>query len=202
MHGPICPCCAPGRSGTGAGAGSLLAGLAAMVAALAGVVAIAAGRFLSGRVLFRRVGPWDARYRTWAAPVPPEVTAMRGVAYPRTQWARRPGCHRQAARLAVVVLGAALLVAPVLTVAALGGAGIAGALAWVHHARTRTPDPVDPWHDPAAGWEVTPGPADDYARASVPPYATWGAPRVEPYSPVHVLASRLDRPRYRHEEWY
>jgi len=93
-------------------------------------VVVAAGRFLSGRPLLRQVGSLDATYLAWAPAVPMELAVLRVVA-PRTRWGRRPGYQRQLVRLAVVAVGAAFLVAPVVTVAALAGAGATGVVARV-----------------------------------------------------------------------
>ena len=129
MHGPVCPCCAPRR---GAGVGAVFD----LLCGLLFVVAVAAGRFLSGRPLLRQVGSLDATYLAWAPAVPMELAVLRVVA-PRTRWGRRPGYQRQLVRLAVVAVGAAFLVAPVVTVAALAGAvatGVVARVAWPRQA--------------------------------------------------------------------
>lgn len=94
------------------------------VGVLAGVVL---ARFVTGRVLFRPVGPWDATYQSWAPLVPDEVIRVRGGGYPRSSWARRPGYQRQVVRLLAVLVLVGGIVAPMLTAAAVGGAVLAGA---------------------------------------------------------------------------
>jgi len=127
MHGPICPCCAP-RGGAGVGA------LVELLFGVLLVVGVAAGRFLSGRPLLRRAGLLDATYARWAPAVPLELAPLR-LAVPRTRWGRRPGYQRQLVRLAVVVVGVAFLVVPVVTVAAVAGAGVTGVVARVAWSR-------------------------------------------------------------------
>lgn len=208
MRSIVCRCgyCTdvPG-SGLGTAIGTVL-----LLLKLAGTVLV---RFVTGRVLFRPVGPWDATYQDWAPPVPGEVARMRGAGYPRTSWARRPGWQRQAARLLAVLTAVGLLVAPVLTVAALGGAAIAAAGVAFVMTRDRTAAgqarvAPDPWH-----WQTAVPTAH---RSAVPPYPNLylQPPYVQtPYisteqtnvqdTPVRLRASvvRLDQPTTREGRW-
>lgn len=172
MHAPMCPCCAGGRGGGGLGA------LLELPLMLAVAVLVLVARFVSGRVLHRAVGPWDARWSTWAPEVPAWVWAMGGVRPPRTRWARRPGWHRQVVRLAAVAVGLAVLAAPVVALSALAGAVLAAAVAVVARRRTApTPDEVAAWAD-GEDWPASY--LEDGGRGALP-------------APVHVSATRMDR---------
>lgn len=168
-HGPVCPCCRPGGAGMG-----LLSGLVEGVAAAAVSVVLIAYRFVSGRLLCRARGPWDPTWSRWAPEPHPLAWAIPGVARPpRSSWGRRPGWHRQLARLAVLVVGVGVLVAPLLTAAVAAGAalGIAGT---VLAQRVQWSPPID---------YAAPGPFPPRAVSVLP-----RARRVDPYGqPVEVI---------------
>ncbi len=101
---------------------------------LAGWVISWLWRFCAGQVVLRRAGRWDARYLTPAVAIPDNAYLTRAEGFPRTRWARRPGWHRQLARLGAIVLLVGWLVAPVLTVATVATVaaviGLRRALDW------------------------------------------------------------------------
>lgn len=82
-------------------------------------------RFLTGRVVTRPQSRWDARYSTWAPPMPDTVRLSPLETFPRTTWARRPGWHRQAVRFGALLALVVLLVWPL-----VGAAGVAVAVVW------------------------------------------------------------------------
>jgi hypothetical protein len=87
-------------------------------------VMAATWRFFAGQVVLRRPGRYDARYRTWAVPIPAELELTRTEGIPRTRWARRPGYQRQLVRLAVLAALVGWFAAPTLTVTVLVAAGV------------------------------------------------------------------------------
>lgn len=189
-HGGVCPC--PNCAG-GAGGGVLCVVLGLPVA-LAGAVLVALGRWVSGRVLWRPVGRWDARWATWAPPPPAWVVASRAEWVPRSTWGRRPGWQRCAVRLAVTALAPALLLAPVATLALLVGAGLALLGTWVATRRARiatAPGDVDPAGVPlpfpaGAGDELEngAGPWDAWARELYPARVVVASERADGWTPA------------------
>ena len=201
---PPTPLCAPSRGDLGASS-----------AALAGVLTLA-GRFLSGRVLFRPAGAFDSTYTQWAVPLDPaSARAMRGV--PRSQWARQPGWQRQVARLLAVALVVMCLVSPFaagVTFGLVAVGALAGLQSGRNHAR-QDEAPVGPWGPPGAAQGAVYGPwaASGYSppldprvawqAVPHPPYGpgpqTWGPhpysiPESDPPGPMTVSAWRADRP--------
>lgn len=62
------------------------------------------GRFVSGRIMWRKESEWDARYEAWARELPEHIWRQRDEKYPYTTWGRRPGWQRQLVRLAAVAV--------------------------------------------------------------------------------------------------
>ena len=168
-------------------------------------------RFVTGRVMFRELGPWDSGFVRWAPPVPPTVRAMPRVTYPRTGWARRPGWHRATARLTTAALVLGALVAPLLTVLVVAGVGTAVA-AWALW-RLRRAGLIDRAAQERAAAEATAayyGPPG-YGWAPISAAEPWGPelgsygweplhavdPRRTPEGvhavPLHVTATRMDK---------
>lgn len=186
VHSPICPCCSSGRGDS--------AGFALLGVVLDIVVALVRGlaRFVSGRVLFRGAGPWDARYLSWAPTPPAHVAADPSIPRPRSRWACRPGRHRQSLRLAVIAVGALVVAAPALAAALAAAAAVSLAVAlgsrWIERAQ-----------GPLRGSGARDGLGRPEGTASLPECdgagqlggePVWGgAPEV-----VFARAWRLDRP--------
>lgn len=176
---------------------------------LAGIVL---ARFFGGRVLFRPVGPWDATYQHWAPPMPIELARMRGAGYPRTAWARRPGYQRQAVRAAGVLAAVGLLVAPVLTIAAIAGAGLAaGGVAFAMHRDRPAPGQVRVAPDThrwgavrTANWQAVPPYANPYLQHPYvqTTYVSSEQPNQQhTATPVRATATRLDASTTREGRW-
>ena len=151
-------------------------------------------RFLAGRVVWRRRGPWDATYLRWGVLVAPQVAVLRSPGLPgppRTRWARRPGWQRQAVRLAALTVLLGVWLVLWLTCATALGAALAllveGA---VRRARADgVEDDDDRGRTYETGWPVPPPWPDGFVGAGVGGRAGEGLPEA----PLWVSANRADR---------
>jgi hypothetical protein len=157
-------------------------------------------RFVAGQVVLRRPGRYDARYRTWAAPIPANMELTRTEGIPRCRWARRPGYQRQLVRLAALAVPIGWFAAPTWTVAVLTGATVLAIarVAWrwgqaVYYQRVC--GPFLDWLSERLGWE---GVEEDPRRwIQLPPYRFEAAP----VAPLRAAVLRTGNPDGEGDGW-
>lgn len=157
-------------------------------------------RFFAGQVVLRRPGRYDARYRTWAAPIPAELELTRDERIPRSRWARRPGYQRQWVRLAALAVLIGWFAVPTWTVAVLIAASVVAVarVAWRWGQAAYYQRVCGPWLDWVSerlGWE---GVEDDPRRwIQLPPY------RIEtvPVAPLRAAVLRTGDPDVDGDGW-
>jgi hypothetical protein len=157
-------------------------------------------RFCAGQVVLRRPGRYDARYRTWAVPIPADLELTRTEGIPRSRWARRPGYQRQLVRLAALAVLIGWFVFPMLTATvliAVGALAIARVVwRWVQAIYyQRVCGPWLDWLSERLGWE---GVEEDPRRwIQLPPYGV----EAVPVAPLRAAVLRTGDPDGAGDGW-